>query len=191
MPGQSPFRISVSVDSLGAVALPVNLPIRGGGVLHYSTVQISEITRHNGNPLLVAYGTPGTQAVLNFGSWTFSNPIGDHDRLYRSHGCYILLTSHDRAGRGIAFETRTGPAVLLSDSYFISAEQSHADSLEVQTRPGADRFSLVADGRVKGILVDGKPVASSRPSGSELIEFRIDTPPFPTPEMVEALPLEI
>ena len=183
MPSQSPFRISVSVDSLGAVALPVDLPIHGGGILHYSTVQISAITKHNDSPLLVAYGTLGTQAVLNFGSWMFSKQVEDHDRLYRSHGCYFLLTSPHRAAHGITLETRKGPAVLLSDSYFISEEKMYADSLEVQTRPGADGFSLVTDGRVKRILVDGKPVASSKHSGSEPIEFWINSPEFQTPEV--------
>lgn len=183
MPGKNPFKISVYVDSLGAVALPIDFPIHNGGILHYSTVQISAITQHNNNPLIVAYGTPGTQANLNFGSWIFSKQIEDHDRLYKSHGCYFLLTPTRRAARGIMFETQNGPAVLLSDSYFSYAENRQSEILEVQTRPGVNRFSLVTNGPVKGILVDGKPVDFSRPSRTEPIEFRIDTPPFQIPKI--------
>lgn len=185
MPGQIPFNISVPIEARDACLLPIDLPVPGGNLLHYSNVQLSTVTRCAGKPLLVAYGTPGEQAVIDWGSKIFTEPIPSDDQLYTWNGSYILLTSTNRASHGIVFHTRKGPAVLLSDSYFATAATHNrlGNLIQLQTRPGEDSLSLVVTGGVRGISLDGKPIAFAKSNGDKLIRFRFATPVFHTPKV--------
>ena len=183
MPGNSPLNISVSVDSLGAYFLPVNLPIPGGSLLHYSNVQISTVTEFNGKPLLIAYGFPGEKAVIDWGQKVFTGSITSNDRLYPWNGSYILLTSRSRAAREVLFDTKKDPAVLLSDSYLTIPDTRDGNLIKLQTRPGKDNFSLIVTGGVSQITLDGKPVKYTNSQSQDIINFSLNTPDFSKPEV--------
>jgi len=185
MPGQKQFHIEVPVQGHSALVLPINLPLPGGALLRYSNVQLSGVTKYKGKPLIVAYGTPGEKAVITLGSKLFTEQITSQDDLYVWNGCYILLTSEDRAARGLTFDTRKGSAVLLSDSYFATtkAEKGKGKFVRLETRPGKDNFSLVADGGIKRILLDGKPTSFTKNRLDNLIQFSFNTPVFRTPQV--------
>lgn len=186
IPEHSSYNISVSIDSLGAYFLPIDLPITGGNILHYSNVELSAVTEYNGKPLLIAYGRPGEQAVIDYGSKIFKGKILTEDQLYNWDGIYILLTSRNRASRSIVFDTKKGPLVLLSDSYLASPIKNNGDSnnvIDLQTRPGEDKLSFLLTGGTEHINLNGKPVAFSKISDHKMVQFKIKTPAFSTPKI--------
>jgi hypothetical protein len=186
MRGQAPSSISLSIGARDVYLLPVDLPIPGGNLIHQSNVQISDITDFNGKPLIIAYGASGEKAIIHLGSRIFTDSISSQDRLYDLGECYVLLTSDARAGRGIVFDTRKGPAVLLSDSYFAVADTKgkHSNLVKLQTKPGNDEFTLIATGSVKHIRLDGKPVNHTKGQEDKLIRFALHTPSLSVPTIV-------
>ena len=170
--------VSVSIDSLNTYFLPIDLPIPGGGILNYSNVQLSAVTEYNNKPLLIAYGSPGEKAIMDLGSKVFSETILSHDRLYLWNGTYVLLTSQDRAERSVLFNTKNSPAVLLSDSYLTIPDAQNGNNIELQTKPGQNKFSLVTTGDVHQILLDGKSINYTRTPTDDVINFTMNTPDF-------------
>ena len=183
MPNKNPQNISISIDSLNTYFLPVDLPIPKGNILNYSNVQISAVTEYNNKPLLIAYGSPGEKAIMNLDSKVFSETILPKDRLYGWNGTYVLLTSQDRAERSVKFNTKNGPAVLLSDSYLTLPDDQNSSNIELQTSPGQNKFSLITTGDVHQILLDGKSINYSKTPNDNVINFAMDTPDFSAPQV--------
>ncbi len=183
MPGGSTFNFPVSVDSLGAYFLPVDLPIRDGNLLHYSNVQLSALTEFNGRPLLVAYGFPGEKAIIDWGPKVFTGSITSRDSLYAWNGSYVLLCPRSRASKEVLLNTKNGPAVLLSDSYLTIPNTQEGKPIQLQTRPGADNFSLVITGGVSRILLDGKSIKYGNTPGQNIFRFTLNTPDLPRHEV--------
>ena len=186
IPSKQPYSISISIDSLDAYFLPVDLPITGGSILHYSNVQLSDVTEYNGRPLLIAYGMPGEQAIIDYGAKIFKKKILSEDQLYNWDGIYILLTSGNRASRTIVSDTKNGPLILLSDSYLATSIKTHGDSgniINLQTRPGEDKFSLLITGGTKQISLNGQPVVYTKTSDHKMIQFKLNTPAFQKPKI--------
>ena len=171
MPGKNPDNISVSIDSLDTYFLPVYLPIPGGGILNYSNTELSAVTIYKDKPLLIAYGSPGEKATINLDSKIFSERILSQDRLYFWNDTYVLLTSRYRAERSALFNTKKGPAVLLSDSYLTIPDDQNGNNIILQTKPGQNKFSLVTNEDVHQILFDGKPVDYTKTPKDNLINF--------------------
>ncbi len=182
MPGKNSNRVSISIDSLNTYFLPIDLPIPGGGILNYSSVQLSAVTEYNNKPLLIAYGSPGEKAIMDLGSKVFSETILSYDRLYLWNGTYVLLTSQDRAERSVLFNTKNSSAVLLSDSYLTIPDAQNDNNIELQTKPGQNKFSLVTTGDVHQILLDGKSINYTR-TEDDVINFTMNTPDFSPPEI--------
>ena len=183
MPGKNPGDISVSIDSLNTYFLPISLPIPKGGILNYSNVELSAVTEYNGKPLIIAYGSPGEKAIMALNSKIFSETILSKDRLYFWNGTNVLLTSRDRAERSVLFNLKKEPAVLLSDSYLTIPDAQNGNNIELQTKPGRNKFSLITTGDVRQILVDGKSINYSKTPRNNVINFTINTPDFSVPEV--------
>ena len=183
MPGKNSINISVSVDSLDAYFLPIDLPIPAGPNLNYSNIELSAITKYKGKPLIIAYGSPGEKATIKLGSKVFSESILSQDRLYYWNDTYLLLTSRNRAERSALLNTKKGPAVLLSDSYLTIPDAQNGDNIELQTKPGQNKFSLVTNEDVHQILFDGKPVDYTKSPEDNIINFILETPDFSAPEV--------
>ncbi len=183
MPAKNTSNVSVSIDSLDAYFLPIDLPIPGNGILQYSNIQLSAVTEYNGKPLLIAYDTPGKKAIMEIGSKVFSETILSHDSLYLWNGTYALLTSHDRAERSVQFNTKKSPAVLLSDSYLTLPDAENSNNIELQTKPGNNKFSLVTTGDVNKILLDGISIDYYVTPKDNIINFTLDIPEFPPPDV--------
>ncbi len=183
IPGKNPGNISVSIDSLDTYFLPIDLPIPEGGILNYSNVELSAVNEYNGRPLLIAYGTPGENAMLDLDSKVFSEMILPQDRLYFWNDTYVLLTPRNRAERSVLFNIKKEPAVLLSDSYLTIPDTQNGNNIELQTRPGRNKFSLVTTGDVHKILLDGKSITYTKTPADNVINFTMDTPEFSAPEV--------
>jgi hypothetical protein len=183
MPGKNPNNISVSIDSLNTYFLPIDLPIPKGNILNYSNVQLSAVTEYNNKPLLIAYGYPGEKAIMNLGSKVFSETILSHDSIYLCNDSYILLTSQERVERSILFNLKKESAVLFSDSYLTIPDAQNGSTIEIQTKPGQNKFSLLTTGDVHQILLDGKSINYTKTPTDNVINFTMDTPEFSAPEV--------
>ena len=181
MPEQAQFDLPVAMQPRGAVFLPVDFPIPGGSILNYSNVELFAIANYNGKPLLAAYGTPGEEAFINYGSRVFKKNISTGDELYSWNGAYILLTSRERASKALVLKTKTGPSILLSDSY-LSTDAS-GNSIRLQTRPGRDEFSLIMTGGVKLMHFNGRPINYKTTQDDQVIHFTLNTPELQIPKI--------
>ena len=183
MPGKNPINIPVSIDSLDTYFLPIDLPLSEGGILNYSNVQLSALTEYKNKALLVAYGSPGQKAIMDLDSNIFSEKILSQDSLYFWNNTYVLLTSKDRAERSSALNLKKSKGVLLSDSYLTLADDEKSNNIELQTKPGKNKFSLITTGGVNKILLDGKSIDYSTTPKDNVINFTMDTPDIPSPEI--------
>ncbi len=183
MPGKNPDNISVSIDSLNTYFLPIDLAIPGGSTLNYSNIELSAVTEYNKEPLLIAYGSPGEKAIMNLDSKVFSETILSHDRLFFWNDTYVLLTSRDRAERSVQFSTKNGPAILLSDSYLTIPDAQNGSTIELQTKPGGNKFSFLTTGDVRQIFLDGESINYTKAPTGKIINFTIDTPELPALEV--------
>lgn len=184
-PEGSSVTIRIALGPRAAYLLPVDLPLPGSGILYHTNVPISSITEHNGKPLVVAYGTPGDKVSISASNGSFTHRIGNNDGLFEKNGMYFLLTTTARASRARVFRTRSGAISLVSDSYLTLDEGSKGNSIsmELQTRPGQDSFSLAGSGPVASVYLDGKPAKTTFEKGTGLTQFSFITSPFKTPHI--------
>jgi hypothetical protein len=71
----------------------------------------------------------------------------------------------------------------LSDSYLTIPDSKNGNSIELQTRPGRNRLSLITSGDVNKILLDGKPINYTKTSADNVINFSMNTPDFSAPQI--------
>jgi len=69
----------------------------------------------------------------------------------------------------------------LSDSYLTIPDIQSGNNIELQTKPGLNKFSLVTTRDVKQILLDDKSINYTKSQADNIINFIIDTPGFPAP----------
>ncbi len=71
----------------------------------------------------------------------------------------------------------------MSDSYLTIPDAQNGSSIELQTKPGKNKFSLITTGGVNKILLDGKSINYSATPKDNVINFTMDTPEIPAPEI--------
>ncbi len=184
-PMSSAVTMSVKLRPRAAYTLPVDLPLPGGETLFYTNVPVSAISEYNGKPLIIAYGNPGDEATIYAGSSMCTEEIRDADQLFNWDGLYVLLTTEGRAARSRVFETPSGPVALVSDSYLTIDKGSAGKTtvINIQTKPGADSFSLLAPGKVTSVSVDGKRVKTNIEGRPALVTFSLNTPALRLPNV--------
>jgi Glycosyl hydrolases family 35/Beta-galactosidase, galactose-binding domain len=178
MPDKSSTDITVSIDSLDAYFLPIELPLYNGIKLNYSNVQLCGVTEYKDKPLVIAYGDPGENAILKIDSKVFSQKITSQDKLYFWNDTYVLLTSKERAEHCVVFSKGKSQIVLLSDSYLAIPNIEGGNNINLQTKPGENRFSIIVNGAVNKILLDGKSINYTTTSNDNIINFSMDTPDY-------------
>ena len=178
-PQGSEVTLKVKMRPKGSYLLPVDLPLPGGGMLHYTNVPVSAISEHNGKPLIIAYGNPGDEATIYAGSSLCTEEIGSTDKMYNWDGLYVLLTTFERAARSRVFDTPAGKISIVFDSYLATEGTTDGGNLTVnlQTRPGEDHFSLFSHGKVRSVSIDGKSVGARVDPRTQMTNFSLNTPP--------------
>ncbi len=184
-PQGSPVNLTVRLSARASYLLPVDLPLPGGAILHYTNIPVSAIAEHNGKPCVIAYGNPGDEATIYAGSSLCTEEIKDTDQLYNWDGVYVLLTTEERAARSRVFGTPSGPVSLVSDSYLTTERGMDGKRINVdlQTRPGTNPFSVLASGKVASVSIDGKAVKTSVERRTGLMSFSMNTPSVKLPNV--------
>ncbi len=184
-PSGPPATITVRLQPRESRLLPVDLPLPGGKILRHTNLPISAVTVYNGKPLIVAYGQPGDNASIFAGNSSCTETIKNQDHLYDCDGIYILLTSEERAGKSRVFKTSAGPISIVSDSYLMLDKGSSGKSIsiELQTKPGEDAFSLLSDADVASVSLDGRAVRTSVIGTPGITTFTFNTPALKMPEI--------
>lgn len=184
-PAGSSVSLNVMLGPRSTYFLPVDLPLPGGQVLHYSNVPISAVAEHNGKPLIIAYGTPGESATISAGTGVHTEEIRKTDRLYDWDNLYVLLTTKARAAKSQVFTTDAGPLSLVSNSYLTleGRKEGRTTVVDLQTRPGDDSFSLLGNKRIAAVSVDGRPVRISSDGKAGPTSFSITTPSMEMPKI--------
>ncbi len=181
----SAVTIDIKLRPRAAYMLPVDLPLPGGGTLFYTNVPVSAISEYDGKPLIIAYGNPGDEATIYAGSSMCTEEIKDADQLFNWDGVYILLTTEERAAGSRVFRTPSGSVSLVSGTYLEldKGTTGKKTTVNIQTRPGLDTFSILASDKVASVSVDGKRVKTSVGGRPAPMKFSLKTPPLNMPNI--------
>ncbi|HEY9167691.1 MAG TPA: beta-galactosidase [Candidatus Kryptonia bacterium] len=184
-PRSSQFSLTIPMRGMDAYMLPVNYPLPGGTSLKYTNVQIEDISEFNGKPLVIAYGIPGDEAFISLEGSMNIVTVKNTDQLFNWEGVYFLLTSKERAARACELGGNRALGSLISDSYLAisHSQEGKTVSVDFQTRPGNDAFSLLAKSPVRGVTIDGTPTKTSSDPKSGMITFAINTPQMKMPSV--------
>ena len=158
--------LTVPLGPRDARFLEMNFSV-GDATLDSSNLELAEANRIGGTPFILAYGDPGDQAAIVINGVTVNRTVTDEDQIHATPDAVVALASRERAGKSRTFSVHDENIVLVSDSYFINPVSSgvkQADgriSLDVETLPGANRFTLFSPRAPKSLHINGKPVETT------------------------------
>jgi len=190
-------RATITVDegsSAGNVTLNVNLSPRSskfyvlkdtqsGATVKDANVQLSQFTKINKTPFILAYGQKGDPVSMKVNGHLIDDRVIDGDQWVSAGNALVGLTSWNRAARSRTFNMDGQQVSIVSDSYNMSKDGSGRGSLNlnVQTRPGSDNMTVVSAQPLKRAQVNGhdERIERERKGSLYINTFRLLTPPSP------------
>ncbi|HYW35280.1 MAG TPA: beta-galactosidase, partial [Balneolaceae bacterium] len=154
-----------------------------GATVENANVQLSQFTRINNTPFILAYGHKGNPVSMTVNGQHIGDRVIGDDQWLKTGNAVVGLTSWGRAARSRVFESNGHKVSIISDSYDMSKEKSGPGqlNLNVKTRPGSDNMSVVSGQPLKNVQVNGHSasVRSQKKGNLYINKFRVQTPPSP------------
>lgn len=181
--------------------LVANVPLAGAAVLKYSTSEILDISSVAGRTVVVLYAPLGTggEAMFaldkkpagistNYYSWDEKNKLltvnythASEDTVINLDGIELVIVNEKRAYGSWSISENGRQVNLISDAYFLRDQEltENSSTLDVDTRPGHNRFTLIMGKRPDEVLSDNRPLPYSWNPKNSLLSFDLQTPGLP------------
>lgn len=185
--------------------LVANIPLGNRTVMKYSTSEILDISQVGSRTVVVVYGPAGTsgETALSFKQkpTNISNSRyqwNEKERLLTLNYVHtttdtsivmddiqLVVINKERAKSSWSASSESRSLTMVSDAYLLRGHILDANQsiLDVETKPGTNRFSLALSSSPTAVYSSNRPVPYSWDKDGKLLSFKLKTPSVPDVEI--------